>query len=148
MNGAGSAPVLDCVFCRLLAGDVPASLVWTDERTIAFLDVRQYHPGHVLVIPRRHLADIRAADDATAAAIMRTLVRVARAVDRAFAGDGLSIWHSAGDGANQEVPHLHFHVHPRRAGDGVLRVYPSPPDHPDRATLDSWAATLRSAIAD
>lgn len=135
-----------CPFCAIAAGRAPASVVCADDDTVAFLDLRQLHAGHVLVIPRRHVADLRDADEATALAVMRTVARVVRAVDRAFPGDGLSVWHSAGPGANQEVPHLHVHVHPRRLGDGALRVYPAPPPLPDRATLDAWAARVREAL--
>ena len=136
-----------CAFCAIAAGEAPASVVAADALTLAFLDRRQYHAGHVLVIPRRHVPDVRAVDDATAGALMRAVARVARAVDRAFPNDGLSVWHSAGPGAHQEVPHLHFHVHPRRLGDGVLQVYPDTPAYPDRATLDAWAERLRSALS-
>ena len=136
----------DCPFCGIAAGDLPASVVWDDRQTVAFLDLRQFHSGHVLVIPRLHVPDIRAVDDATARAVMATVVRIARAVDRVFPNDGLSVWHSAGEGANQEVPHLHVHVHPRHLGDDVLRVYPSPPRLPERSTLDEWAARIRDAL--
>jgi histidine triad (HIT) family protein len=139
-------PPARCVFCTIVEGAAPASVVAADAQTLAFVDLRQYHPGHVLVIPRLHVSDIRAADDATAAALMVAVARVARAVDRVFPGGGLSIWHSAGPEAQQEVPHLHFHVHPRRLGDQLLRVYPAPPEYPDRATLDGWAARLRAAV--
>ena len=135
-----------CPFCAIAAGRSPASIVAADALTVAFLDLRQFHPGHVLIVPRRHLPDIRALDDTTAAALMCAVARVARAVDRAFPSDGLSIWHSAGAGANQEVPHLHFHVHPRHMGDDVLRVYPAPPACPDRAQLDAWAGQVRAAL--
>ena len=143
-HAAVSGPPDDgCPFCAIAAERLPASIVAADALTVAFLDLRQYHAGHVLVVPRRHVQDIRAVDDATAAALIVAVARIARAVDRAFPNDGLSIWHSAGAGANQEVPHLHFHVHPRRFGDDVLRVYPTPPAYPDRATLDAWATQLR-----
>ena len=135
-----------CVFCAVIAGALPASIVAADGLTVAFLDLRQFHPGHVLIVPRQHLADIRKVDDRTAAALMVNLARVARAVDRTFPNDGLSVWHSAGEGANQEVPHLHFHVHPRRFQDEMLRVYPESPVLPPRATLDEWAEQLRSAL--
>ena len=135
-----------CVFCAIVAGREPASVVFADSATLAFLDVRQYHPGHVLVIPRRHVPDIRGADDALAGAVIRVVTLVARAVAATFPSDGLSVWHSAGVGANQEVPHLHFHVHPRRVGDDVLRVYPAPPSRPSRAVLDAWADQLKAAL--
>jgi histidine triad (HIT) family protein len=135
-----------CAFCDIVAGRTQATVVARDARTVAFLDLRQFHPGHVLVVPRVHIADIRAADRATAAAIMRNVARVARGVSRVFPNDGLSIWHSIGPAADQEVPHLHFHVHPRRHHDRVLRVYPSAPSYPARATLDEWGTRLRRAL--
>ncbi len=138
-----SAP---CAFCAIASGSLPASIVYEDAITIAFMDLRQFHAGHVLVIPRAHLADIRNADDATAAAVMVTVARVARAVDKVFPNDGLSLWHSAGEGANQEVPHLHVHVHPRHFGDDVLHVYPSSPALPERDTLNLWAARVRDML--
>lgn len=135
-----------CAFCAIVAREIPASVVWEDDLSVAFLDLRQFHPGHVLIVPRTHFGDLRHADAASAAAVMHTTARVMRAVGTIFPNDGLSVWHSAGEGANQEVPHLHFHVHPRRLGDGVLEVYPSPPDHPPRAQLDAWAETIRLKI--
>jgi len=137
-----------CIFCAVVAGREPASIVVSDAATLAFMDVRQYHPGHVLVIPRRHVQDIRDADDAMASALMRVVAHVARAVASTFPNDGLSVWHSAGIGANQEVPHLHFHVHPRRIGDDVFRVYPAPPALPNRIALDEWADRLRLALSE
>ncbi|MEP6765952.1 MAG: HIT family protein [Gemmatimonadaceae bacterium] len=142
---SGSDP--NCVFCAIVADHSRASIVYQDAITIAFLDLRQFHHGHVLVIPRQHVSDIREADDATAAAIMVTVAHVARAVNQVFPNDGLSVWHSAGEGANQEVPHLHFHVHPRFMRDDVLRVYPDSPELPPRSTLDQWAEELRLALS-
>jgi histidine triad (HIT) family protein len=136
------------VICEIIAGRSPATILVADALTLAFLDARQFHPGHVLVISRDHVPDIRAADDAVAAAVLVTVARVARAVDAVFPADGLSVWHSAGPGANQEVPHLHFHVHPRRVGDNLLRVHPSAPAQPDRATLEAWGAMLVRALLD
>jgi len=140
-NGPGA-----CVFCDIVAGRTPATIVASDALTVAFLDLRQFHPGHVLVVPRAHLADVREADAATAAAIIGSVARMAAAVSSVFPNDGLSVWHSIGPAADQEVPHLHFHVHPRRLGDGLLRVYPSAPTHPDRGTLDEWGARLRQVL--
>jgi len=134
-----------CVFCGIGAGRVRASVIDEDERTLTFLDLRQFHPGHLLVIPRQHVSDVRSVDDATTCALALAVSRAARAVDRVFPADGLSIWHSAGPGAFQEVPHLHYHVHPRRVGDDVLRVYPTAPTLPDRETLDRWAERLKAA---
>jgi len=135
-----------CVFCSIVAGAAPADIVWEDALTLAFLDLRQFHPGHTLVIPRRHLADVRELDAATGAALMACVVRVSRAVAAAFAPEGLSLWHSIGAGADQEVPHLHLHVHPRLRHDGLLRVYPAAPALPEPALRQGYAARLRAQL--
>ncbi len=135
-----------CVFCAIVAGTQPASIVTRDALTVTFVDLRQFHPGHVLVIPRVHVSDIRAANDATVTAVAIATARAARAVDHAFPGDGLSVWHSAGEGANQEVPHLHVHIHPRRFSDKLLDVYPRAPTLPSRAALEEVAQQLRAAM--
>lgn len=136
-----------CVFCEIAARNAPASIVHEDALTLAFVDLRQFHPGHTLVIPRRHLADVRELDGETGAAMMTTLARVSRAVSAEFPNQGLSLWHSIGEAAFQEVPHLHFHVHSRLIGDEVLRVYPAPPDTPSRDVLELHAERLRRRLA-
>ena len=101
----------------------------------------------MLVVPRAHLADVRDADVETGAALMASVARIARGVAAAFPNDGMSVWHSIGPAADQEVPHLHFHVHPRLVHDGLLRVYPSAPAHPDRSRLEAWGTQLRDELA-
>jgi histidine triad (HIT) family protein len=135
-----------CVFCEIVRGNEPASLVWEDDLTMAFMDHRQFHPGHTLVIPRWHLCDIRELDDTVGAALMSCLARITRAVAAAFPNQGLSLWHSVGEAADQEVPHLHIHVHPRLLDDRLLRVYPSAAAVPDMSVRDRYAATLRSHL--
>jgi len=135
-----------CVFCQIVRGDAPASVVHEDDETMAFMGLRQFHPGHTLVIPRRHLNDVRDLDDAAGAALMKTVSRITRAVGRAFPNQGLSLWHSIGEAAFQEVPHLHVHVHPRKVGDDFLRVYPHAPALPDRESLDRYAAMVRAHL--
>ena len=135
-----------CIFCEIGQETRPASIVYADELTMAFIDARQFHSGHTLVIPRQHIGDIRDLDDTTGAALMATVTRVTRAVDSAFPNEGLSLWHSIGPAAFQEVPHLHIHIHPRKTGDGILQVYPSRPATPDRATRDAYAARIRESL--
>jgi len=136
----------ECVFCEIALGTQPASVVWEDELTLAFIDLRQFHAGHTLVIPRKHLHDIRELDHATGAALMESVARITRAVAAAFPNQGLTLWHSVGEAADQEVPHLHFHVHPRMLGDQLLQVYPSAPTLPDKRIRDRYAETLRSYL--
>jgi histidine triad (HIT) family protein len=135
-----------CVFCAIAQGRAPASIVCENELALAAVDLRQFHPGHTLVIPRQHFQDVRELDDATGAALMAMVSRVTRAVGRAFPNQGLSLWHSIGEAAFQEVPHLHIHIHPRLIGDNVLYVYPQLPVNEERPTLDSYAAVLRAHL--
>ena len=113
---------------------------------MAFVDLRQFHPGHTLVIPRRHFRDVREIDHSTGAALMMTLSNVTRAVGAVFPNEGLSVWHSIGEAAFQEVPHLHIHIHPRFRDDGVLRVYPEAPVESNKAKRDEYAASLRNFL--
>jgi histidine triad (HIT) family protein len=142
----GAVMTEDCVFCQIVRGASPASVVHEDELTVAFLDLHQFHPGHTLLIPREHLADVREVSAATGAALMVALARLTRAVGEAFPSEGISVWHSIGPAAFQEVPHLHFHIQPRTTDDGLLRVYPSRPAAPDRAALDRYAASIREHL--
>ena len=135
-----------CVFCEIVNGAAPASIVYADALTMAVVDLRQFHPGHVLVIPRKHFHDVRELDPDAGAALMQTVSKIAAAVDRAFPSGGMSIWHSIGPAAFQEVPHLHFHVHPRFENDDFLRVYPHDPPTPDSRTLESYAAMVRGEL--
>jgi len=135
-----------CVFCEIVRGSQAASIVWQDDLVMALVDLRQFHAGHTLVIPRHHLRDVRELDYATGAALMSLVTRVTRAVAAAFPNQGLSLWHSIGEAADQEVPHLHIHVHPRQIGDQLLRIYPSWATLPERQTLDNYAALLRAHL--
>lgn len=110
------------------------------------MDLRQFHPGHVLVIPKRHVADLRDLAEPAGAALMACLLRVTQAVSQAFPSDGMNLWHSIGEAGGQEVFHLHFHVLPRYCGDGLLQVYPSSPVSPPREQLDGWARRIRQAL--
>lgn len=141
-TGAGD----DCPFCRIVAGHAPASLVLEAPRVIAFSGFRQFVPGHVLVVPRRHVETVYDLDPEDAAALMTAAVLVARAVRAAFAPQGLSLWQSNGPAAFQEVPHVHLHVQPRLVADGMLEIYPRPPVNAPREELDAIAARVRAAL--
>jgi histidine triad (HIT) family protein len=137
----------ECVFCEIMAGRAPGDVVYEDELTAALIDPRQHNPGHVLVVPRAHIGDLRHLDPHTGAGLMEALIKIARAVDRAFPNEGMSLWHSIGPAAFQEVPHMHIHVHPRRLGDGLLRVYPGVAVDADPIARASYAERLRIALA-
>lgn len=106
------------MFCQIVAGLRPAHIVYEAGVVVAFLDqFRQpSDPGHVLVIPRAHVENIYGIDDSLGAELFAAHALIARALKRAFAPDGLTTWSSNERGANQEVPHFHMHVYPRRTG--------------------------------
>lgn len=137
----------DCPFCAIAAGQLEASIVAENDSAIAFMDLRQAQPGHVLVIPRAHVETVLDIDPALAAQVMALAVHVAHAVDAVFQPDGMNLWQSNGEAGGQEVPHFHLHVHPRNLGDGLLGLYPhGVPSPAARDALDMMAARLRNAI--
>ncbi|MCS7251746.1 MAG: HIT family protein [Thermoflexus sp.] len=133
-----------CVFCAIVARQQPAEVVYEDEQTMAFMDIQPANPGHTLVIPKRHAATIFDIDEEDAAAVMRTTVRVARAIRKALAPDGLNLVQSNGRAGGQEIFHLHVHVIPRWVGDG-LRLARPPVVRRERP-LSEVAAELRQAL--
>jgi histidine triad (HIT) family protein len=138
---------LECVFCKIAAGDRSGSpVVFEDEHSLSIVDMRQPSRGHVLVLPRRHIRNLYELDDDVAGPLMRTLVRVSRAVRTAFPCDGMSHWISTDRGAGQEVYHLHIHIMPRHADDGLLRIYPSRPPYPSVEERERQAAAIRDAL--
>jgi len=134
----------DCVFCKLVAKRIPASIVYEDEATLAFMDLGQVNPGHVLVACKAHADDIYALDEAQAAAVFRTAARVARAVRAAFDPPGLSIYQANGTPAGQTVFHFHLHVLPRHDGDGMQLVWPV--KNPPREKLEAFGAQIRARL--
>lgn len=110
--------------------------------------MRQPSEGHTLVIPKRHIRNLYELDDDTAGHLMRTVVRVSRAVRDAFACEGMSHWISTDPAGGQEVHHLHIHIMPRRPGDGLLRKYSTPPATPPQDDRERQAVAIRAAIID
>jgi histidine triad (HIT) family protein len=136
----------DCIFCRIAAGAATASLVAETPAALAFMDINQPTPGHVLVIPRRHVQDIYTLDEATAAAVFQLTVQVAQAVKIALRADGINLYQSNERAAGQDVFHFHMHIMARFAGDrDRVRVFWHP-DLPPRAELDRLAARIRTAL--
>ncbi|HET7785514.1 MAG TPA: HIT family protein [Myxococcales bacterium] len=134
----------DCVFCRIVKGELPASIVYEDGEVLAFMDMGQVNPGHVLVTLKEHAADVFGLDDAQSAAVFRAAARVARAVRDAFQPDGLALYQANGTAAGQTVFHFHLHVLPRSAGDGIQLAWRT--SNPPRAKLDDDAARIRTKM--
>lgn len=138
---------MECPFCDIIAGRLAASVVAQTETAIAFLDLRQAVPGHVLVVPREHVENIYALDPTLAGELMALATRVAKALYASFDPPGLNLWQSNGEAGGQEVPHVHLHVQPRLVNDGLMRVYPDGIPMPtSRAELDRLATLIQRHV--
>lgn len=108
----------DCIFCKIVAGDIPSTKVYEDADVLAFMDVGPVCPGHTLVIPKQHVNPLYDMPDELLAKVMAVVRRVAKAQVAGLGADGVNLHQSNGAAAGQVVPHVHFHVIPRRADDG------------------------------
>ena len=135
----------DCVFCRIVARQIPATVVHEDAETLAFMDIGQVNPGHVLVACKAHVENVYGLQDAQAAAAFRAAAKVARAIRAAFDPPGLSIYQANGKPAGQTVFHFHLHVLPRHDSDGMQLVWPV--KNPPREKLEEYAAQIRARLA-
>jgi len=111
---------MSCLFCRIVAGEIPSKQVYADEHAIAFLDINPWHVGHTLVVPRRHVDDLLGEPEALTE-IAPAISATARLLVDRLAADGLNLLSSSGDAAGQEVFHLHVHLVPRFAHRPGLR---------------------------
>jgi histidine triad (HIT) family protein len=138
----------DCIFCRILSGQLPASIVLRDDLCTAFMDIQPVNPGHVLIVPNRHAAYLADLDEDTGAHLFRIAHRLAAALRRSGVPcEGVNLFLADGQAAMQEVFHVHLHVFPSYSGDGFgLKFGPSYSDRPDRAELDGAAARIRSVL--
>jgi len=135
----------DCVFCKIIAGQIPSTRVFEDEHTLAFMDIGQVNPGHVLVTVKQHAANLFELAPAQAEAAARACHRVAQAIRAAFAPEGMSVYQANGKAAGQTVFHYHVHLLPRHAGDGMELTWPV--KNPPRETLAGYAERIKAALA-
>jgi histidine triad (HIT) family protein len=133
----------NCVFCKILAGELEASMVYQDDICSAFMDKQPINRGHILVIPNQHLSSINELDPNTGCHILKTAVRIMEAVKKSgLKSEGFNMFFAEGEAAFQEVFHVHFHVFPRYKGDGFgLKfgnhyLYPTSRKDLDEAALE------------
>lgn len=109
----------DCIFCKIVAGEIPSSKVYEDDTVFAFLDNNPVARGHTLVIPKKHATDVFDVDEEALQAVTSAAKKLAHAARKGLGADGVNIMHASGKAAQQSVFHLHFHVVPRSRGDGI-----------------------------
>jgi histidine triad (HIT) family protein len=131
----------DCIFCKIVAGELPAQIVAEDERTIAFMDISPATRGHTLVIPRRHARDLWEIEPEELAAAAQAAQRVAGRLRERLGADGVNLINSCGPHAWQTVFHFHIHVIPRYEGDPLK--LPWVPEPGDQEEIAAAAQELR-----
>jgi diadenosine tetraphosphate (Ap4A) HIT family hydrolase len=137
-----------CIFCDILAGKAPASLVYRDEQCVAFMDIQPITPGHLLVVPRQHAAHLANLDEEAGAHLFKIGQRLAAALrNSGLRCEGVNFFLADGHAAGQEVFHVHLHVFPRFSGDGFgLRFGPNYRMRSPRDALDRVAAQIRQGL--
>lgn len=131
----------DSVFTRIIRREIPAVIVHEDAQVIAFMDAGQVNPGHVLVATKRQVETVMELEEAEAAHLFAIATRVAKAVQAAFAPEGMTLLQTNKPAGWQTVPHVHIHVLPRYAGDGAELVWPR--KEPGLEALRAYAARIR-----
>ena len=133
----------DCLFCGIVAGDVPAQIVDSDEHTVAFMDINPATRGHALVVPRTHAADLFEISDEDLGRTMVAARRLARKIKAALEPDGFNVLNSCGAAAWQTVFHFHLHVVPRYEDDPL--ELPWVPSEGDAGEIAAAADRIRGA---
>ena len=139
-----TAVVPGCVFCAIAAGDIPASMVLRDDDVAAFLDARPVFKGHVLIVPRAHVATLSDMPAAALGTFFAGVQRVARAVEAGLGADGTFV--AMNNKVSQSVPHLHVHVVPRKKKDGLRGFFWPRVSYADDAEREAFAARIRAAL--
>jgi histidine triad (HIT) family protein len=133
--------VSDCLFCGIVEGSVPGQIVDSDERTVAFMDIAPATPGHALVVPRNHSADLLGIEREDLDATVAAAQRLARRAKDALGADGINLVNACGAVASQTVFHFHIHVVPRYEDDPIELPWVPTPGDPDE--IAAVAAKLR-----
>jgi diadenosine tetraphosphate (Ap4A) HIT family hydrolase len=136
---------MDCVFCRIVAGTADASVVYTDDRLLAFCDVNPVNPGHLLIVPKIHSVGLADLDESDGSRMFMVAQRLAAAVrSSGLRCEGVNLFLADGKAAGQEVFHVHLHVFPRYVGD-FFRL-DSGQRRASRRDLDEIAARVRAVL--
>src|SRR5438105_14368927 len=134
----------NCIFCKIVAGEIPCFKLFEDAETLAFMDINPVHDGHALVIPKAHSANVFEITPEDFAAAARTATKMAKAINAAVKPDGINLMQANGEGAGQSVGHFHLHIIPRRAEDMLLFNWEPKPG--DMAHIGEVAERIRELL--
>ena len=137
----------DCIFCKIINGEIPAAKVYESEHVLAFLDISQVTKGHTLVIPKTHLANVYELSEEAASTLFKEVPKVANAIKKAYNPIGLNVLNNNGEAAGQSVFHYHIHLLPRYGeGDGFGAVWKTHTSEYTPEDLSQIASYIRSNI--
>ncbi len=109
----------DCIFCKIVKGEIPCIKIYEDEKALAFMDIAPLNEGHVLIVPKNHYETILNIEPEVFGWLGNVAAKVCKAVQKTLKPDGINVMQLNGKAANQVVPHLHIHIVPRNFGDGL-----------------------------
>ena len=135
---------MSCIFCDIVAGKIPAKIVWRNESAVAFLDHRPLFPGHVLLVPAQHIETLADLPVAQVGPFFQIVQKLERAVEQALGAEGTFI--AVNNRVSQSVPHLHVHIVPRRKGDGLKGFFWPRRKYESDGHLKETAEKLRAAL--
>jgi histidine triad (HIT) family protein len=136
----------DCVFCKIVGGNAPATIVYEDDTVVVFLDINPVTPGNMMVVPREHLPALADLDSETGARIFNVAQRMAAALrESGLRCEGVNLFYADGEAAFQEVFHAHLHVFPRFDGDGFGLVA-NWDTQPPRSELETIGEQIRNGL--
>ena len=140
----------DCIFCDILSGELPSSIVYQDDRCTGLMDIQPVNSGHLLVIPNLHVRSLADLDDDLGAHVFCVAKHLSTALrNSGIKCEGVNLLLADGKAAGQEVFHVHLHVFPRYKGDGFGFKFPLKySQKPDRAELDANAQRIRDALSE
>ena len=136
----------DCVFCKIIQGELPCAEIFSNDTVMAFLDIGPLVEGHTLIVPREHYENIWECPPALGAALTEAMQRVGRAVMAGTGASGLNMVMNNGAAAGQLVPHAHWHLIPRIEGDGLLHVQQK--EYESRQHMEALAEQIRHRISE
>jgi len=134
----------DCIFCKMVAGQIPVKKIYEDEVVFAFLDIGPISDGHTLVIPKQHFERLHDCPAQLLGRFASRLGEISKAVSAAMNSDGYNVLCNNGRAAGQLIDHLHFHIIPRNTGDGVFNRWPS--YKYEQGRIDQIAAKIRENL--
>src|SRR3989339_499913 len=112
---------MDCIFCKIIDGSIPSHKVYEDDQVMAFFDILPISPGHTIVAPKKHIADVESLSDEEFSALALAVKKIGKGALEGLDVKGYSVFLDNKSAANQHVPHAHFHLVPREEGDGLER---------------------------